>query len=157
VFSLGTWPGIVLASAAAAAAHLALFVVAARVAGARAALGDLLPLLVLVLLAMALPFSVAGWGPREAVAAGVFAANGLGATTGFTVALVYGVLSLVSCLPGAAVLLRDPGRRVSAREPAPGTPEDPPPRLPLSAVATPRFTRRAPPGTGRGGLGERHA
>ncbi|MGY1639969.1 lysylphosphatidylglycerol synthase domain-containing protein [Geodermatophilus sp. SYSU D00703] len=158
VFSLGAWPGIVLASAAATAAHLALFVVAARAAGSRAALGELLPLLVLVLLAMALPFSVGGWGPREAVAAGVFAAHGLGAATGFTVALVYGVLSLVSCLPGAAVLLlRSAGRRAPACEPGPGTPGDPPPRLPLSAVAAPRFTRRTPPGTGRGGLGERHA
>ncbi|MGY1592885.1 lysylphosphatidylglycerol synthase transmembrane domain-containing protein [Geodermatophilus sp. SYSU D00708] len=134
VLSLGTWPGVVLASAAATAAHLALFVVAARAAGARAGLGDLLPLLVLALLAMALPFSVGGWGPREAVAALGFGATGLGATTGFTVALVYGVLSLVSCLPGAAVLL--------LRRPAgPATDEDPPPRLPLSVAAAPRFTR----------------
>jgi uncharacterized membrane protein YbhN (UPF0104 family) len=153
VFSLGTWPGVVLVSAAATVAHLVLFVVAARTAGAQAALGDLLPLLVLALLAMALPFSVGGWGPREAVAAGVFGMTGLGATTGLTVALVYGVLSLVSCLPGAAVLLlRRPGRPAPAPSPA-----GPSPRLPLSVAVAPRFTRRTPPGTGRGGLGERHA
>jgi uncharacterized membrane protein YbhN (UPF0104 family) len=127
VFALRTWPGVVLASAAATTGHLVLFVVAARAAGAQAALGDLLPLLGLALLAMALPFSVGGWGPREAVAAGVFGVTGLGATTGFTVALVYGVLSLVSCLPGAAVLL--------LRRPA-----GPSPR-PLSVTSVPRFTR----------------
>jgi glycosyltransferase 2 family protein len=105
VLSRGTGPGVVLLSVAALAGYLALFVIAARVAGSRAALGELLPLLVLALLAMALPLSVGGWGPREVVAAVAFGAGGLGTTQGFTVALVYGVLSLIACLPGAGVLL----------------------------------------------------
>lgn len=105
VLSRGTGPGVVLLSLAALAGYLALFVIAARVAGSRAALGELLPLLVLALLAMALPLSVGGWGPREVVAAVAFGAGGLGMAQGFTVALVYGVLSLIACLPGAGVLL----------------------------------------------------
>lgn len=101
----GTWPAVVLLSAAAVAAYLALFVVAARTAGSHTALGELLPLLVLALLAMGLPINIGGWGPREAVAAGAFGTVGLDAAQGLTVAVVYGALSLVACLPGLGVLL----------------------------------------------------
>jgi glycosyltransferase 2 family protein len=53
---------------------------------------------------MTLP-SVAGWGPREGVAAWAFGAAGLGAGQGVATAVVYGVMVLVASLPGAAVLL----------------------------------------------------
>ena len=53
----------------------------------------------------AIPFNVAGWGPREGAAAWAFAAAGLGAAAGATVAVAYGVLALVATLPGAALLL----------------------------------------------------
>lgn len=105
VLTRGTGPGVVLLSAAALTGHLALFVVAARVAGVQAALGELLPLLVLALLAMALPLGAGGWGPREAVAAGAFVVAGLGAAQGLAAAVVFGALALVSCLPGLGVLL----------------------------------------------------
>jgi glycosyltransferase 2 family protein len=102
---------VVLLSAAALAGFLALFVVAAHAAGARAPLGELLPLLVPAWLAMALPVNVGGWGPREAVATVAFAEAGLGSTQGFTVAVVYGVLSLIACLPGGLLLLRRGSRQ----------------------------------------------
>lgn len=105
VLSRGTWPGVILLSVATLAGYLALFVVAARVAGSQAPLGELLPLLVLALLAMGLPFNIGGWGPREAVATVTFGALGFGATQGLTAAVVYGVLSLIACLPGVGVLL----------------------------------------------------
>ena len=44
--------------------------------------GRLLPLAMLVLLAMAVPTNIGGWGPREGVAAWLFAAAGLGAGSG---------------------------------------------------------------------------
>ncbi len=111
VLSRGTWPGVVLLSVAALAGYLTLFVVAARAAGSQATLGELLPLLVLALLAMGLPLNIGGWGPREAVTTVAFGAVGFGATQGLTAAVVYGVLSLIACLPGAGVLLlRRPGR-----------------------------------------------
>lgn len=100
-----TGPWVVLLSVAGLGGHLALFVVAARTAGAHAPLLDLLPLLLAALLAMVLPVNVGGWGPREAVAAVGFGAAGYGAALGLTVAVVFGVLGLVACLPGAAVLL----------------------------------------------------
>lgn len=100
-----TWPGVLLLSAGALAGHLALFLVAARTAGASAPVADLLPLLVLALLAMGLPMNVGGFGPREAFAAVAFGAAGLGAALGLTVAVTYGVLALVASLPGAGFVL----------------------------------------------------
>ncbi|MFY1687367.1 lysylphosphatidylglycerol synthase transmembrane domain-containing protein [Plantactinospora sp. WMMB782] len=99
------WPGIVLSSVVVLAGHLGTFVVAARAAGSSAPLTDLVPLMLLALIAMALPLNVGGWGPREGVTAWAFGAAGLGASLGFTVAVVYGVLAFVASLPGAAVLL----------------------------------------------------
>jgi uncharacterized membrane protein YbhN (UPF0104 family) len=98
-----TWPGVMTLSAVALAGHLTLFLVAARVAGSPAPFTELLPLMVLALFAMGLPVNVGGWGPREGVSAWAFAAAGLGAGQGVTVAVVYGVLTFVASLPGAVV------------------------------------------------------
>jgi uncharacterized membrane protein YbhN (UPF0104 family) len=115
VFTRGAWPTLLLLSVVALAGYLALFVVAARAAGSAAPLGELLPLLVLGLLAMALPLNVGGWGPREGVTAVAFAAAGLGAAQGLATAVVYGVLSLISCLPGAVILLLSATRAGGSR------------------------------------------
>ncbi|MBB5158587.1 lysylphosphatidylglycerol synthase transmembrane domain-containing protein [Saccharopolyspora phatthalungensis] len=107
-----TWPGVAILSVATLAGHLALFLVSARTAGVAAPVSQLVPLLVLALLAMGLPVNVGGWGPREGVLAWAFGAAGLGATHGFTTAVVYGVLTFIASLPGAGVLLL---RRVGQR------------------------------------------
>ncbi|WP_410808850.1 lysylphosphatidylglycerol synthase transmembrane domain-containing protein [Micromonospora sp. 067-2] len=100
-----TWFGVLLASAVMVAGHLATFLVAARTAGSDAPLSRLLPLTLLALLAMGLPLNIAGFGPREGVAAWAFGAAGLSAAEGVATATVYGALVLVASLPGAAVLL----------------------------------------------------
>ncbi|MER7889841.1 lysylphosphatidylglycerol synthase transmembrane domain-containing protein [Micromonospora sp. NPDC094482] len=110
-----TWFGVLLASAVMVAGHLATFLVAARTAGSTAPLSRLLPLTLLALLAMGLPLNVAGFGPREGVAAWAFGAAGLTAAEGVATATVYGALVLVASLPGAAVLL---ARRRGATRPA---------------------------------------
>ncbi|GAB3511196.1 lysylphosphatidylglycerol synthase transmembrane domain-containing protein [Amycolatopsis cihanbeyliensis] len=107
------WPGVTALSVAALAGHLALFLVAARAAGSVAPATELLPLLVLALLAMGLPVNVGGWGAREGAAALAFGAAGLGAAEGLTTAVVYGVLALVASLPGVGVLLL--GQRYGGR------------------------------------------
>ncbi|MCW2847131.1 MAG: hypothetical protein JWR90_1105 [Marmoricola sp.] len=94
---------IVLASTGAVVGHAATFLVAARTAGSTASLLHLLPLALLVLLAMSVPTNVAGWGPREGMAAWAFGAAGLGAAQGVAAAVVYGVMGLVASLPGAVV------------------------------------------------------
>ncbi len=100
-------------SAAALAGHVALFVFAASLAGVSAPVFQVVPLVVLSLIAMSLPVNVGGWGPREAVTALAFGAAGLGAGLGVTASVVYGLLALVAGLPGAAVIaVRLAGRRL---------------------------------------------
>jgi uncharacterized membrane protein YbhN (UPF0104 family) len=114
VLARSIWPALLGLSVVTLAGYLALFVVAARAAGVAAPLRDLLPLLVLGLLSMVLPLNVGGWGPREGITAVAFGAVGFGAAQGLATAVVYGVLSLVACLPGAVVLLASvlrPNRR----------------------------------------------
>lgn len=111
----GTWPCVLALSAAGLAGHVALFVVAARVAGSPAPVGALVPPLVLALLVMGLPVNIGGWGPREAAATLAFGAAGLGAEQGLRTAVVYGVLTLVSSLPGIAVPALPALRALAAR------------------------------------------
>jgi uncharacterized membrane protein YbhN (UPF0104 family) len=105
------WPQLVLSSVLVVAGHTAVFVIAARVAGSTAPLGQLLPLLMVVQTAMVIPLSVGGWGLREGVAAWAFAAAGFGAATGVTIAILYAVLMLAAVAPGGGLLLRDAVRR----------------------------------------------
>lgn len=100
-----TWPGVVAVSTVVVVGHVATFVLAARSAGVTASVGDLVPLALVVLVAMAVPLNVAGWGPREGVAAWAFGVAGLGVAGGVGTAVVYGVMSFVAALPGAALLV----------------------------------------------------
>jgi uncharacterized membrane protein YbhN (UPF0104 family) len=95
-----------LLSAAVLAGHITLFVVAAHAAGVTAPAGQLVPLVIVSLLAMGLPVNIGGWGPREGATVLMFAAAGLGAAQGLTTAVVYGLLGLVASLPGALMLVR---------------------------------------------------
>jgi uncharacterized membrane protein YbhN (UPF0104 family) len=99
------WPGIAIASAIVLAGHLGTFLLAARAAGSSAPALRLLPFAVLALVAMTLPLSVGGWGPREGVCAWAFSAAGLGAAEGLTTAVVYGLLAMAASLPGVVVVL----------------------------------------------------
>jgi glycosyltransferase 2 family protein len=100
------WPGVALLSALALAGHITLFLIAMKAAGATQSAEQLLPIVIVALLAMGLPVNVGGWGPREGVTALMFAAAGLGAAQGLTAAVAYGVLGLVASLPGALMLVR---------------------------------------------------
>jgi hypothetical protein len=153
LFSRRGGPGIALSSAVVLAGHVAMFVVAARVAGSAASVVELVPLAVLALVAMGLPLNVGGFGPREGVTAWAFGAAGLGASTGVAVAVVYGVLSFVASLPGAVVLiarwyttLRTTTAPKGTDQPAP-TPTDPPP---ASAPDDPRPAQHPGPAHGPG-------
>jgi hypothetical protein len=105
------WPKLTLASLLVVAGHTATFVIAARVAGCTAPLGELIALLMVVQTAAVIPLSIGGWGLREGVAAWAFSAAGLGAATGVTVTTLYAVLMLAAVTPGAGLLLGDAVRR----------------------------------------------
>ena len=124
------WPKLTLASVLVVAGHTATFVIAARVAGCTAPLGELIALLMVVQTAVVIPLSIGGWGLREGAAAWAFAAAGLGAAAGVTVATLYAVLMLAAVSPGAALLLRDAVRR-HREQSQPGEPRrpDPAPRV----------------------------
>lgn len=106
--------GIVVASLAVLAGHVATFVLAARMVGVRMPVVELVPLVLLVLLVAAVPLNLAGWGPREGAAAWAFAAAGVGAAPGLAVSVAYGVIVLVATLPGAVLLLVGRSRRASS-------------------------------------------
>lgn len=126
LLAAAAWPGVVLASTVAVVLHVVTFLVAARTAGVSAPTAELVPLALVVLVAMGIPANVAGWGPREGVAAWAFAAAGLGAQQGLATAVVYGVMAFVAALPGLVVLL---ARRETGRaQVLPATLPAPPPR-----------------------------
>lgn len=127
----GALPLIVMASGLAVTGHVATFLLAARTAGSTASLAQLLPLALLVLVASGIPLNVAGWGPREGAAAGLFAAAGLGAELGVATAVVFGVMVLVASLPGVAVLVLAWVRAAQS---------DLPPALPVAVAVTERTT-----------------
>jgi uncharacterized membrane protein YbhN (UPF0104 family) len=122
------WPQVTLASVLIVAGHTATFVVAARVAGTTAPLGELVALLLVVQTAAVIPLSIAGWGLREGAAAWAFGAAGLGAAAGVTATILYAVIMLAAVAPGAGLLLRDAARRRrDARQPGESTRPEPAP------------------------------
>ena len=127
------WPVVAVTSVVVAAGHGTTFLVAAWTTGSTASPAQLVPLATLVLLAMVVPLNVAGWGPREGMAAWAFAAAGLGAHQGVAAATAYGVLGLVATLPGGVVLAVERLHRGRVRR-----------RTELSAVADVSAVAEAP-------------
>jgi glycosyltransferase 2 family protein len=99
------WPAVLLASLLVVGTHVGMLLLAAGAAGVHESPQLLVPLALIVLLAAAIPLNVGGWGPREGVAAWIFAAAERGAGAGAAVATAFGVMVLVATLPGAVVLL----------------------------------------------------
>lgn len=84
--------------------YVAVYVLTAYGLGVDRPLGELIPLIPPVLLAMAVPVSIAGWGVREGAAAAVWTLAGLPPSEGVAVSLAYGVVNLVTALPGLGVI-----------------------------------------------------
>jgi glycosyltransferase 2 family protein len=125
------WPGVVLASTVAVGFYFSTYLLAANAVGVTTSAVTLLPVALLVFVAAGLPLSLAGWGPREGMAAWSFGAAGLGAEQGVATAVAFAAIVLVANLPGAAVLVVASVRR---RTRAVGTPAVPP-ILPEGGVA----------------------
>ncbi|MDE0897948.1 MAG: lysylphosphatidylglycerol synthase transmembrane domain-containing protein [Longimicrobiales bacterium] len=88
------------------ASYVGLYLVAARAVGVETELLRFLPLVPPVLMTMLVPISVAGWGLREGAAAALWGASGLSPEDGVSISVAYGLLVLLSSLPGAAVLIQ---------------------------------------------------
>lgn len=92
---------------------IALLTIAGFAAAARATGSLLTPAMAafivpLVLTAMLLPASVAGWGWREGAAAALFPLAGLTAEAGLAASIAFGLAALFSALPGAFFINRRP-------------------------------------------------
>lgn len=105
LFSPGVWHLQLGSSLAIVMSYGLVMVCAARAIGVDIAALQLLALAPVLLLAMLVPLSVAGWGLREGAAAGTWALVGLPSAQGVAISLAYGVLVLLSSLPGIWVAL----------------------------------------------------
>ncbi len=94
------WPLQLASSLAIVISYGLVMVCAARAIGSEMPALDILALAPVLLLAMLVPLSIAGWGLREGAAAGIWVLVGLPAAQGVAVSLAYGVLVLLSSLPG---------------------------------------------------------
>ena len=90
------------------ATYLITYVIAARAIGVETPLLVLAPLVAPVLLTMLIPVTVAGWGLREGAAAVLWGGAGLTAVDGVAISVAYGLLVLLSTLPGGLVLALGP-------------------------------------------------
>ncbi len=81
--------------------NLAIFAFCARATGTALPIEALVTLIPLILAAMLLPVTVGGWGWREGAAAGLFPLIGASAGAGLAASLAFGLVLLVSSLPGA--------------------------------------------------------
>jgi len=88
------------------ASYVGVYLCCMRMIGVDTPLATAAPLVPWVLLAMAIPLSIAGWGVREGAAALVWQATGLDPAQGVAISISYGVVILLSSLPGALMLLR---------------------------------------------------
>lgn len=91
---------------------------AARAIGSPIPAFELLALAPVLLLSMLVPLSVAGWGVREGAAAGLWMLVGMPPAQGVAISLAYGVLVLLSSLPGIPVALARRGQASPAGPPA---------------------------------------
>lgn len=116
--ALLAWPSVgvqVLSSAGVVASYLAVFLLLALGAGywsSASAVMTLVSLSSILLLVMAIPVTVAGWGIREGTAALLWPLAGLPAEQGVALSIGYGLAVLISSLPGIVFVVS--GRRPSA-------------------------------------------
>lgn len=80
---------------------------------------DLVDCLVLVppvVLVMTLPISISGWGVRETAMVTAFGFVGLPAAPTLVLSILFGLVSMVTALPGGLVFLAAGGRKIEAEE-----------------------------------------
>ena len=97
-----------IASLLVVASYVGVYLCCMRMIGIDTPLATAAPLVPWVLLAMAIPLSIAGWGVREGAAALLWQAAGLDPAQGVAISISYGAVVLLSSLPGALMLHRAP-------------------------------------------------
>jgi uncharacterized protein (TIRG00374 family) len=90
------------------ALNLLAFALCARATGTAIPVTAVMIVVPLILFTMLIPISVSGWGLREGAAAALFPLFGATATEGFAASLAFGLMFLLSTLPGIVILLLSP-------------------------------------------------
>lgn len=109
LFSGSAFPLQFASSTVVVVTYLMTYLVAARAIGVDTSAWVLLPLVAPVLLTMLVPVTVAGWGVREGAAATLWGVAGLTVVDGVAISVAYGLVVLLSTLPGALVLVKGRG------------------------------------------------
>lgn len=119
LLAISVWPAQLASSLLVVTTYVAVFLCAAQALGLERSVTDLIPLIPLLLMAMAIPLTVAGWGLREGAAAVIWPLAGLPAQEGVALSITYGLLILAASLPGLIVLLWDHRARRASRSAPP--------------------------------------
>lgn len=90
---------------------------------------DCLVLVPPVILIMTLPISIAGWGVRETAMVTAFGFVGIPDHSALVLSVLFGIVTMVTALPGGLVFLLAGGRRIEAEELAAEAAEPPPDTL----------------------------
>ncbi len=106
VLARGVWRSQAALSAAIVAVNLVAFAAVARATDTHITLEAAMTVIPLVLCAMLIPLSVAGWGWREGAAAALFPLAGATAEAGLAASALYGASMLLAAVPGAFWLAR---------------------------------------------------
>ena len=101
-------PRQVLLSLGTTVLNLLAFALCARATGTVLPVTAVMIVVPLILFTMLIPVSISGWGLREGAAAVLFPVIGATATEGFAASLAFGLMFLLSTLPGVLVLLARP-------------------------------------------------
>ena len=104
LFTQKVFPVQFVVSLVVVSTYVATFVIAAKAIGIETPFFVLLPLVSPVLAAMVIPVTIAGWGVREGFAAILWGSVGLAPVDGVAISVAYGLLVLLSTLPGSIVL-----------------------------------------------------
>ncbi len=107
LFSRTAFPRQVISSVVVVTSYVVVYLLAARAVGVDTPVVRLLPLVAPVLVTILVPVTVAGWGAREAGAAVVWQIVGLNSEDGIVISVSYGVLVLLSSLPGGLIVAGD--------------------------------------------------
>lgn len=117
------WPAQAALSLAGVALNLTAFAFCACATGIALTPAETAVLVPPIILAMLMPLTISGWGAREAVAAAALPLVGASPASALAASTAFGLVFLLSALPGALVPLR--AARAKKRPPACPAPADP--------------------------------
>ena len=103
--NLKAFPVQLLTAISVVGLYIILYLITARAVGVTTPIPQLLPLVAPVLMAMLIPFTIAGWGVREGAAAMLWSLVGLAPEEGVAISVAYGLLVLVSTMPGVPIFI----------------------------------------------------